>query len=119
VTGEEHVTRVVDINTLGAAVRELAVGHDSVTVVVRGKAGTVLGVIRTRTAAEQADAAHVPAPRPARRFPTRGTDPRLTAGVQTYGIPGPEMDAPGPLKGLRDMRRLSHGLARGTYVGED
>jgi hypothetical protein len=121
VTGqEENVTRVVDVNTLGAAVRELAVGHESVTVVVRGTAGAVLGVIRTRTSAEQETHwQRVPPPRPAPRVSgRRETDPRFTAGVQTYGIPGPEMDAAGPLADYPNARRSTHGLARGTYVGE-
>lgn len=81
----EIVTRVVDTYTIGAAIQELAVGEDSVTVVVRGKAGAVLGVLRTRTAVERADVVHIQ-PRPAPRMGRRDTDRHLDDGVETFGV---------------------------------
>jgi hypothetical protein len=88
VTGRdpEVVTRIVDADTIGMAVRELADAEgDSVTVIVRGKAGAIRGVLRTRTPAEQTAALHVP-PRPAPRMGRRDTDRHLNDGVETFGV---------------------------------
>jgi hypothetical protein len=117
-------TTVTDLNTLLATIRHAAAGRPGLQLTIADDAsGEVLVAVRMETGRM-----FTPSPSSGGRgslapvfgmHGRRESDPRAAGNVAVYGaLPAPEMDAPGPLKGLRGMRETSHHLARGTYAGE-